>query len=467
LRAGQEWWDEIVRQLECCDGFVYLLSSDSINSQYCQKELDIALEHGKHIFPVLIHRSAIVPSSLQHIQHVDFCDGLDIKAVKSLLDSIYLAERVGKPTRSRAFINGKLLPVTSTLPPAAPDPATVVDESAEAMENGDYDRAVFLLKQAKASGCLPRFINLETMLTKAENALEAQMFRREAEREYKPIAALVKRKSTRAMGCEAFQAFRQSFPDYDPDGLGAVCATVVLPMLEWCDIPGGQVTMEYEKKAKNYQIADFRLSKHPITNAQFQLFVDAEDGYRDERWWAFSTHAKTWHQANPDPLPPRFLWSDHPRSNICWYEASAFCNWLHFKTGLSVKLPTEQQWQRAAQGDDGRIYPWGNRYDKSLCNSRESGIRMTTPVTRYPEGASPFGVLDMAGNTWEWCLTSAANPDVDSSTAETPRPVRGGSFIGEYHRARTTFRFYLNPQFRYATISFRVVCNMPMPNVPR
>ena len=126
-------------------------------------------------------------------------------------------------------------------------------------------------------------------------------------------------------------------------------------------------------------------------------------------WWDYSADAKQWRVNNPQPKKTRFSGENLPRTNVKWYEAIAFCRWLTAQIGargdMSITLPTEQQWQRAAQGDDGREYPWGREFDMNKCNTQESGIGQTTPVTQYPQGASPYGVLDMSGNVWEWCLT--------------------------------------------------------------
>jgi formylglycine-generating enzyme required for sulfatase activity len=277
---------------------------------------------------------------------------------------------------------------------------------------------------------------------------------REAEREYQPIVALIKHDRTRKHGCEAFVAFRQQFPNYDPENLSSICATAMLPMLEWCAVPEGAVTMTYEDRKVIYALPPFRISKYPITNAQYQVFIDAPDGYCEPRWWAFSDDAKTWHSQHPDPLLPRFNWGDHPRANVCWFEAMAFCHWLSARSGLQVTLPTEQQWQRAAQGDDGRPYPWGTKFDKARANTKEAFLRMTTSVTRFPNGVSPFGLLDMAGNVWEWC----GHVNGKRKPGEVQMPVRGGSFMSVAQRSRIDFRFMLSPVYRYASIGFRVVC---------
>jgi formylglycine-generating enzyme required for sulfatase activity len=187
----------------------------------------------------------------------------------------------------------------------------------------------------------------------------------------------------------------------------------------------------------------FCIAKYPITNAQFAQFIEA-GGYAERQWWTDSglrlRESKNWTE-------PRYWqddkWNgaDQPVVGVSWYEAVAFCRWLSDATGEAITLPTEQQWQRAAQGDDGREYPWGNTWDKSRCNTDESGIGKTTPVTQYAgKGDSPFGVVDMAGNVWEWCLTDYATGAVDVAADAEPRVLRGGAWSDDGGRARCAYR---------------------------
>ena len=93
---------------------------------------------------------------------------------------------------------------------------------------------------------------------------------------------------------------------------------------------------------------------------------------------------------------------DHPVVNVSWKDAVAFCRWLSQASGKTIRLPTEAEWEKAARGDDGRIYPWGDEPPtKELCNF-SNNVGDTTPVGQYPAGASLCGALDMAGNVWEW-----------------------------------------------------------------
>src|SRR5262249_10099535 len=155
-----------------------------------------------------------------------------------------------------------------------------------------------------------------------------------------------------------------------------------LPMLEWIDIPAGKVTLKED--AEIYSVEPFAISKYPVTYAQFETFVSAHDGYQNDEWWAGLAHR--------DKAPGEQAWKidHHPRENVNWYEAVAFTRWLGAKMQMNVRLPTEAQWQCAAQGRDGRKFPWGKNFDKTRCNTMESGIGRTTPVDQYPSGASAF-----------------------------------------------------------------------------
>jgi len=183
----------------------------------------------------------------------------------------------------------------------------------------------------------------------------------------------------------------------------------VLPQpFEWVYIPPGSITSNDVTSA----IDVYNISKYPITNAQFEIFIQADDGYRVPKWWDFSPNAKRWREKNTTPQPRAFPDNDHPRANVNRYEAIAFCNWLASRFNahapelppIIFTLPTELQWQRASLEDGQRNYPWGSDFDVSRCNIQESGIEQTTSVTQYPNGASPYGVMDTFGNVSEWCL---------------------------------------------------------------
>jgi formylglycine-generating enzyme required for sulfatase activity len=121
---------------------------------------------------------------------------------------------------------------------------------------------------------------------------------------------------------------------------------------------------------------------------------------------------------------------------VTWHDAMAYCRWLARVTGRAYRLPSEAEWEKAARGTDGRIWPWGNKWDSKRCNSREGGPGNTTPVGQYsPQGDSPYGCVDMAGNVWEWTLSLLKDYPYDpkdgreDAQAEGRRRLRGGAFF--------------------------------------
>lgn len=463
LYAGQDWWKEILRRLDWCEGFVYLLSPESIASEYCRREFELAHSLGRHIFPVVVHQDTIVPEPLRGIQYADLSKGLTVEAVKTLLNAIYRSENGERDSLPPDYPN-------DTGQPPRVDSTQVVANAVNALEAGQYDQAVFMLKQAKENGYHSRFINIDGILKEAENALERQTYLREADREYRQIMALVKGTRTRALGLEAFEVYREYFPDHDPENLISYTLkrngkkpTGGLPLLSWCAIPGGSVNLQYVGQNKQlatvpFTVDDFHISQYPVTNAQFAAFIDDADGYSNKHWWDFSPQAAAWRESHTAPQPASFDGDERPRERVCWYEAMAYCNWLSDKLHIPITLPDIAQWQRAFQGDNELEFPWGNTFDTANCNTAESDLKMTTLVNAYENGVSPYGVYDMAGNVWEWCLNLSHKDDFDADpTRDGDRIVRGGSFISPGQRSRISFHYHLAPQSYYATTGFRIV----------
>lgn len=237
----------------------------------------------------------------------------------------------------------------------------------------------------------------------------------------------------------------------------AFAHTFTLPMLEWCEIPDGTTVIE----GVLCTVPTFFMAKYPVTYAQYEHFIsnsgyDARS-YWTEAGWAWKgtrTQSAYWND-------PRWHRPDYPINGLTWYEAYAFTRWLSAKTNQQIALPTEGQWQRAAQGDDTREYPWGTDFDRTRCNTSASAIGRTTSVTHYPNGASPFGVLDMSGNVWEWCSPKWAEQyqcSEDSSVEGAGvRVQRGGAFDFSAAYARVTVRDATDPSNHRSHDGFRIV----------
>ncbi|MBI5563278.1 MAG: SUMF1/EgtB/PvdO family nonheme iron enzyme, partial [Chloroflexi bacterium] len=150
-----------------------------------------------------------------------------------------------------------------------------------------------------------------------------------------------------------------------------------------------------EQPQREVVLSAYGLGKYPVTNAQYAAFVTALNRRPPAHWI--------------DAAPPPGL-EHHPVVNLTWNDAAAYCMWLSDITGKTYRLPTEAQWEKAARGpatgsSDGRLFPWGNRWDRTRCNTLESGVRQTTPIGSYsPDGDSGYGCVDLAGNVWEWAL---------------------------------------------------------------
>jgi formylglycine-generating enzyme required for sulfatase activity len=236
-------------------------------------------------------------------------------------------------------------------------------------------------------------------------------------------------------------------------------------------IPTGEFTMgsdpgldpeavDDEGPQHRLYLPDYYLAKTPVTNAQYGAFVQA------------TGHPAPYHWGGG--FPPRRK-EDHPVVNVSWHDALAYCNWLAEVTGKPYRLPSEAEWEKAARGDDGRIYPWGAQWDPARCNSREGGqgdtiaevgiyIGDTTPVDAYPEGASPYGLLDMAGNVWEWTSSVYEVYPYDpvdgredlQAGDDVRRVLRGGAFVNLGWRVRSAFRGHDLPDFFFWDRGFRV-----------
>jgi len=192
------------------------------------------------------------------------------------------------------------------------------------------------------------------------------------------------------------------------------------------------------------------IDKYPVTNEKYRAFVEA-GGYGNQAYW--SPEGWKWKMGNNVTVPGYWndaKWNkgDHPVVGVSYYEVEAYAKWA------GKRLPTEREWEKAARGEDGREYPWGDEFDKEKCNSTETGLKHTTPVTRYPKGGSPYGCYDMAGNVWEWCVDWYDEEQKDS------RVIRGGSWDDRPVGLRASYRTWNFAGNRYNDIGFRLAQDM-------
>jgi formylglycine-generating enzyme required for sulfatase activity len=172
------------------------------------------------------------------------------------------------------------------------------------------------------------------------------------------------------------------------------------------------------------------------------------------RWPVVNRHARAFFEASgrragPD-LAARLeapVLAEHPLTDVTFDDAIAFCRWAGEELGRSVRLPTGDEWEAAARGQDGRSWPWGNTFDPERCACAESGCGWTVPVTAHPDGAGPAGAEQLAGNVWEW---------VADRMPGGWRAVRGGSWLDHAWGLRASRALAADPGRRTPTTGFRI-----------
>jgi formylglycine-generating enzyme required for sulfatase activity len=239
----------------------------------------------------------------------------------------------------------------------------------------------------------------------------------------------------------------------------------------WVHIPEGVFLMGAQKsdpKGRNYdkdandwespvqevELSEYWIGKYPVTVCQYRRFIEAK-GYEDEAYWKAGGFGKfkgpvQWEEQLEHPTRPVVY--------VSWYEAKAYAEWS------GCRLPTEAEWERAARGlgEDYRKYPWGNEEPGKETMNYDQNIGHPTPVGIFPEGCSPEGVIDMAGNVWEWCEDwrgdypsgKVINPEGPSNGSA--RVFRGGGWIFDARFCRSAHRLNNAPDNRGDVLGFRV-----------
>ncbi|MFQ5646879.1 MAG: formylglycine-generating enzyme family protein [bacterium] len=215
----------------------------------------------------------------------------------------------------------------------------------------------------------------------------------------------------------------------------------------------------------------FYIDKYEVSNQEYKQFVNA-GGYKNKNFW--TEEGWNWLQEKKATEPDCWSYDDFNRPEqpvvcVSWYEAGAYARWA------GKRLPSEAEWEKAARGDDHRIFPWGNKAPKrdSLYlanyhpgkNQAEDGYRFTAPAVSFSEGKSPYGAVNMAGNVWAWCSDWYGEKYYSFSPPKNPQGpdkgekkiVRGGAWLNFSVSIRSAYRSYVSPQLRYSHIGIRCV----------
>ena len=483
IPAGQDWWEAICEGIMGCDVFIFMLSTESVKSFACLAELSYAHELNLPIIPFVIEGQWTYNAGGKYDISFwsDIPDELNESRAQILFyEGVSFVDKLKQGIDTLLAKNKPRFPATPPPDPRHVTDATnnvtvIYDEAYDFAYRGELEHAKKLFRKlVNYNDAVFGTISLEWV-----HIIE----------EYTRIRDMAAFSSTRKIAGRQWSAYTQQFPKdfmdgiFDPANIEQLLAEKPAPSaptkptatadvvraligepFEWRDVPAGEFL--YGDNKQKLTLPAFAIAKYPITYRQFQTFIDAKDGFKDKRWWQGLAED----QSN-ESGDQQWKIDDRPRENVSWYDAIAFCRWLSFKLGGGynidrvddwlVRLPTEYEWEKSARGTDGRAYPYGNTFDKTKCNTEESGIGKTTPVTKYPQGASPYGVLDMSGNVWEWCLTDYNNPASDAARenvrSDAWRVLRGGSWVINQGDARAACRGLDFPDNRDFYVGFRLV----------
>ena len=203
-----------------------------------------------------------------------------------------------------------------------------------------------------------------------------------------------------------------------------------------------------EHPAHQVTLPGFFIDQNEVTNAQFAQFI-AATGARSPGTWKTAAYPSEH--------------ADEPVASVNWYQARDYCAWA------GKRLPTEAEWEKAARGPDGRLYPWGNEFDPKKANLLSAAL---APVGRFPQGQSPYGVNDLAGNVWEWTddwyLPYPGSTTKWKDFGQQYKVLRGKSWTKGFghqedrptadivaHEARSSFRLYFDPLYGFNDLGFR------------
>jgi formylglycine-generating enzyme required for sulfatase activity len=519
LVGADRWWDTILDEIERCECFIVILTPRCVTSIFCNAELGYALELGKPILPLLM-KPTDIPPSLRSIQYIDIGS---LSLERTLLRCAQALTRIevklikgGFPTRLNKPVIRPAMPELKA-GESSEHVSEVFAAAEEAAAAGNVTLAESLFRQVMGA-------DPEGFGGAAEERLDEMRWEHGRAVSYSNLVRLATNPATIRGAKAAWRAYTQKYGShYDPNALGGVlshtttpvavegispsrcdqvealkrktlltilvngdCSPVEraeagrklaevgdtragvgvqpsgLPDIAWCKVPAGEFI--YQDSAR-LTLPTFLIAKYPVTYEQFQAFVDAPDGFYNKKWWEGLTKRET------RPGEQAFKFANHPRENVNWYDAVAFCRWLSAKLGYRVRLPTEQEWEKAARGSDGRLYPWGNDYASGYANVDESKygnigsfyLERTSAVGSYPHGASPYGMLDASGNVWEWTLADREEderPDGRSGSEER-RVVRGGSWADGQGYACVPFYMQFDASLRFDAAGFRVVTSAP------
>ncbi len=426
LPASSIWRSEIRNAITESVAFIYLVSHNSLSSEYCQKEFEFAKQAGKRIFPILLAgiTENDIPENIASYQWLEWDGskkGLNLGKLITDIETDYELIRLRNQ----------------------------ISHAARLWIDNDRNSS-YLWPEERLRIFRFKFRNAAPPLSETEQ----EFLRPEQNRIIEELSDdNISHQRRMAVG-ERLAVIGDTRPGVGlrPDGL---------PDIVWCSVPHGKVHIDkdlntYEGIESDHSVNPFFIAKYPITYLQFQAFVDDPLGYNSSDWWKDLAE----HPDSPKSQRSQFI--NNPRDNVSWHECVAFSRWLSFRLpkdalpkvdeeGFEIRLPTEWEWQHAASGGDpSNTYPWGKEFFNNRCNTWEAGLNRAIAVGMYPDGMAPCGALDMSGNIYEWCLNHFDSRTVNIKGSRL-RTLRGGAFLHHSEYATTFARISERPEVAWDT----------------
>ncbi len=517
IESGVNWWNAIVKGLQGCAAFVVVMTPESESSEWVQREVFLALEQKKPLFPLLLNGEnwpVFVLTQFENVTHGGMPDA-------------DLCKRLGEyitPARKKSGADKTVLPVDPLPPHNGFDVHEAIKLFFKANSSQQWAESLNILGQIRASDEVPAFFDIDEFERKVQQAVEDDNRQRleqerlaRAQKEYETL--LVMEQYAPDNMANALQKFLAVYPDYDPQelaikyfklkmiaerkqlfaqiddlntqpnerwGIGRRLAEIGdprpgvgldkdgLPDIVWCEVPAGSFLFgsnrrkdkdahENEVRLQKVSLPTFYIAQYAVTVAQYEAFVQ-DGGYKNSAYWTQAGWQWKGRKNQPENYwqDPDWHIANHPVIGVTWYEAVAFCRWLSQQRGMDIRLPTEAEFEKAARGTTEWLYPYGDTLDANKGNTGASNIGRTSAVGMFPAGASPYGVLDMSGNVWEWSLSKWAAPyqphtaDKVDIESEAIRALRGGSW-GDYENlVRVSVRLDYDPSVENGYLGFRV-----------
>ncbi|MBZ0305494.1 MAG: SUMF1/EgtB/PvdO family nonheme iron enzyme [Anaerolineae bacterium] len=463
IPPGSRWWDEITYGIENADNFLLVISPQSIASPYCHAEIAHARQHDKRIVTLLYCGDMDEKAALEALD----------EAIESIPDDSVLPTSVtAEETHLRMLVRKNWLALSQIQYVSFSEQQVEAVSIEQLMQALDLDLAwIKMRSQIRQAAQLwadndyldgylwsqERLKSVYEMLERVTpklSVLEEKFLEPEAERLLRELENIKTSHPRRSAIGERVSVIG------DPRS-GVGLSPHGLPEINWCYVEGGDLTIEQEQ----FKVKPFYIARYLITYIQFQAFLDDPEGFAHDAWWMFMPsvgHSRTARE-------PRSRYVSYPRDTVSWYQAVAFTRWLAARTpqdelpegtgsSWGIRLPTEWEWQWAAQGGKQTYeYPWGIWDTFPRANTSEAGLSRTTAVGMYASDRAACGALDMAGNLCEWCLNEHDNIRFTASTSTNERVRRGGSFASNRLNSTCTYRGKDMPFFEQDYYGFRIV----------